>query len=98
LTLKALCRYADEHDNVTLYNVLGYESAGLWVDSAGYVCMPIYALFDDGELDMRMLYSSNLRRRSADVQHETEWVIRKADNPGLPTSATGKVNTDLRQA
>jgi hypothetical protein len=74
----------DRPEEVTLYEVLEYESAGLWVDSSGHVCMPIRALFSDGETQTRLLYSSTLRKRDEDVDTETQWVLRPdRKNPGL---------------
>jgi hypothetical protein len=62
---------------VQLFDIVQYESAGMWVDSGGYPCLPIRGLFSDGQWDTQVLYSSNLRKSPKYVTRESQWVIRK---------------------
>ena len=61
---------------MTLYAIIRYESAGVWVDSNGFACLPILAHFEDGSHEMRLLYSSMYRGHPALVDAETQWVRR----------------------
>jgi hypothetical protein len=84
LSCTNVCRYLDEDTgNVTLYDIHKYESAGIWVDSLGYACLPIMAIFDDNEREMRLLYSSNYRSNASTVDSETQWIRRPGHNPGI---------------
>lgn len=87
------CRYIDDNDTVTLYEILSYESAGLWVDSAGSACLPIMAVFEDDEREMRLLYSDKFCKDAKSVTEETEWICRRGKNPGFPTDRKRKASS-----
>jgi hypothetical protein len=85
------CRYLDEDTGkITLYDILKYESAGIWVDSLGYPCLPIMAVFEDDEQEMRLLYSSNYRSSRRAVNSETQWIRKRGRNPGIKAPLHGQ--------
>ena len=69
---------------VTLYEIIMYESAGLWVDSEGHACLPILAVFDDGVREVRLLYADTFRKHPKEVDEETQWVTRRGKNEWKP--------------
>lgn len=62
-------------DEVELYEVTSYESAGVWIESADTPCLVVWARFDDGTEHMRLLYEGELRRTADEVTEEGQWII-----------------------
>lgn len=63
---------------IRLYEVRHYESAGVWIESAGEPCLVIWAAFDDGTECMRLLYSGEMVRRPKDVTDAGQWLVLDA--------------------
>ena len=90
LNCTACSRYlVGDEDQTHVYRVKAYDSAGVWVDSAGYACLVIMALFEDGSHEMRLLYSYNLRASEAEVRDATQWCELPGRNVGIVRQPDG---------
>eukprot|EP00892_Ulva_mutabilis_P001812 jgi/Ulvmu1/11631/UM008_0035.1 len=67
--------WLDGDDVIRLYEVRQYESAGVWIESAGEPCLVIWASFDDGTECMRLLYSGEMMQKPKDIDDEGQWIV-----------------------
>jgi hypothetical protein len=96
-----LFRYAEEGEDsaaeiVRQYAMKAYESAGVWIDGDGSLCLVVFAEFEEGGDEMLLLYASELRDRPQDISKASEWALLDAgDGTHLQQDCDGIIDVDL---
>jgi hypothetical protein len=88
------CRWEEPDGRPQLYDIVRYESAGVWRDSDDTPCLVILADFEDDSTTMHLLYEDNRRDFANDVDGMTQWVVKSCGKGQHLTKADGRVKCD----